>query len=294
MPEPREIAAIVVLLQRGRRTPAEYAELVETKRSALALLHDELRHDGPQINLLAEDPEPVLSESQNELEGWTRAGMTLLTVLDEAYPNNLRAVHDRPPLLFVAGRLQPSDARSVAVIGSRQASDEGLRAAGRLSADLAAAGFTVMSGLAAGVDTAAHSAAMAVGGRTVAVIGTGLRRCYPPANAGLQREIGLRGAVISQFWPDTPPDRTTFPKRNGLMSGLTLGTVIVEASVRSGARVQARRALAHGRPVFLLKRVLDQTWAEELAERPGVHVVEEAPEIIATVTRLSATDTLTE
>ena len=294
MAEPRETAALIALLQRGRRAPAEYAELVEAGRSPLALLSDEVSQDGAQISLLSEDPEPVLTAAEADLAAWTRSCMTLLTVLDEGYPVNLRAVHDRPPLLFVAGRLRPDDAKSVAVVGSRRASAEGARAAAGLASELAAGGFTIFSGLAAGIDAAAHEAVLAAGGRTVAVIGTGLRHCYPPENAALQREIAERGAVISQLWPDTPPARTTFPERNALMSGLTRGTVIVEASVRSGARVQARRALAHGRPVFVLKRVLGQAWADELAARPGVHVVEEARQIIATVERLGTTDELNE
>lgn len=182
----------------------------------------------------------------------------------------------------------------MSLIGSRRASTAGLAAAERIAADLAHAGFTVVSGLASGIDTAAHRSALAAGGRTVAVIGTGLLHSYPPENAGLQQEIARRCAVVSQFWPETPPSRETFPERNAVMSGLTLGTVIIEASVRSGARVQARRALAHGRPVFLLQRLLDQPWAGELAARPGVHVVDEAAQIIETVERLHATDRLTE
>jgi len=128
----------------------------------------------------------------------------------------------------------------------------------------------------------------------VAVVGAGLGHVYPPENTALQRQIAERGAVVSQFWPETPPSGQTFPLRNAVMSGLALGTVIVEASARSGSRVQARRALGHGRPVFLLRRVLGQAWADELAGRPGVHVVDEPAQVIDIAERLNATDTLVE
>ncbi len=147
--------------------------------------------------------------------------------------------------------------------------------------------FTVISGLAAGIDTAAHRAALQAGGRTIAVIGTGLGRAYPPQNADLQREIASTGAVVSQFWPDAGPSRQSFPLRNSVMSGLTLATVIVEAAATSGARVQARLALAHGRPVFLADSLLSQVWARELADRPGTHVFCAPTEITDAIDRLT-------
>ncbi len=295
MAEPGETAALIALLRMARRPPSAYAAMAEDRRSALAVLEEDLATRGAQqVSLLAEEPEPILHQAEADIARWGAAGMKLLTVLDDGYPQNLRQVHDRPPLLFVAGELQPDDDRSISVIGSRRASAEGVGVAERIATDIASAGFTVVSGLASGIDTAAHRSALAAGGRTVAVIGTGLGHSYPAENAALQRQITERCAVISQFWPETPPSRQTFPMRNAVMSGLTLGTVIIEASARSGARVQARRALAHGRPVFLLPGLLGQGWADELAGRPGVHVVEEAVQIIETVERLNATDLLTE
>jgi DNA processing protein len=178
------------------------------------------------------------------------------------------------------------------VIGSRNASPRGLETAAKLATHLVRSGFTVVSGLAAGIDTAAHTAALAGGGRTVAVIGTGLRRTYPPQNARLQGQIVAEGAVISQFWPDAPPTRQSFPMRNAVMSGISLATAIVEASETSGARIQARLALAQGRPVFLLASLLSQRWAQEYAKRPGAHVVKTANEITRTVERLTSPDSL--
>ncbi|MBV9048974.1 MAG: DNA-processing protein DprA, partial [Solirubrobacterales bacterium] len=149
-------------------------------------------------------------------------------------------------------------------------------------------GYTVVSGLAAGIDTAAHTAALARGGRTIAVIGTGLNRSYPPENAPLQRRLARESAVVSQFWPEAPPSRRSFPMRNAVMSGLTLGTVVVEASQTSGARMQGRLALAHGRTVFLVDALLEQQWAREFSNRPGTHVVRSGPEITAVVERLTS------
>ncbi len=241
-----------------------------------------------------EAPEPLLAQAAAEIDAWRSDGLQLLSVLDDAYPPNLRTVHDRPPVLFVAGALTPGDAQSVAVVGTRRASRGGRAAAASIAEALTRAGYVVVSGLAAGIDTAAHQAALAAGGRTVAVIGTGLRHSYPPENAVLQREIAAAGAVVSQFWPDAAPTRTSFPLRNAVMSGLALGTVVVEASFRSGARVQARLALAHGRPVFLWRALLDEPWAREFACRPGVYVIDDAEQVMQTVERRDALDELVE
>jgi len=283
----RDRAALVALLRLARRSPREYAGAVESAGSALVILEQELAGQDGQTSLLAEDPEPRLRSAEAAIGAWQRNGFELLTVLDEGYPENLRTVHDRPPILFVAGRLSRQDARSLAIIGSRRASAAGVAAAARIAEALAGAGYVVISGLAAGIDTAAHEAALRAGGRTVAVIGTGLRHAYPPQNAPLQQRIVAEGAVVSQFWPDAPPTRASFPLRNAVMSGFALGTVVVEASFRSGARLQARLALAHGRPVFLWRPVLEEPWAREVARRPGVHVIDDPAHVIHTVERLS-------
>lgn len=216
----------------------------------------------------------------------------MLTVLDPDYPHNLRRVHDRPPLIFATGRLTRADARSVAVVGTRRPSPAGVARAREAAAHLARSGYVVVSGLAAGIDTTVHTEALAAQRRTVAVIGTGLNHCYPPQNARLQGEIASRGAVVSQFWPDAGPSRQSFPLRNAVMSGLTLATVIVEAAATSGARVQARLALAHGRPVFLADSLLSQVWARELADRPGTHVFCAPTEITDAIDRLTASGAL--
>jgi len=277
-----ETAALVALLRSGKRPWTAYASLLEDAGSATAVLREER-------GLLVDD---VVALAAADLDKWTAAGIHPLSLLDPDYPENLRAVHDRPPLIFVAGRLGSADARSVAVIGARRATREGLGRAQAVAEHLVAHHYTVNSGLAAGIDTAAHTAALQAGGRTVAVIGTGLLQAYPRQNAQLQRRIAERCAVISRFWPESPPTRKSFPLRNAVMSGLSLATVIIEASETSGARVQARLALAQGRPVLLAKPLLEQAWARELAQRPGIYVVGSASEVVEVIEQITAPGTL--
>ena len=270
-----EAAALVALLRGGRRPRANWAAIVEKAGSARPLLDEE-------YGLLAGQ---ALERAGEELESWERRGLRTLTVLDADYPERLRAVESRPPLLFVSGQLMEVDARAVAVVGTRQPSKQGLEHTRQIAEHLVDDGFTVVSGLAAGIDTEAHQRTLRCGGRTIAVLGNGLDHCYPKQNAALQREIASGGAVVSQFFPESPPSRQGFPLRNAVMSGLTLATVIVEASSTSGTRIQARHALAQGRRVIVLEPLLSQPWARELAAKPGVEVVSSASRISAIVER---------
>ncbi|HWE13936.1 MAG TPA: DNA-processing protein DprA [Solirubrobacteraceae bacterium] len=291
MPDRTEAAALIALLRAGERPWAECAALVEDAGSAVAVLERERRLEPPTL-FGEEDPGAGLEQIAAEIDAWEAAGMRLHTVLDAEYPENLRAVHDRPPFVFVAGALTPADGRAIAVVGARLASPPGVAAAGEIAEHLVDQDFTVVSGLATGIDHAAHTAALGRGGRTLAVIGTGLRRFYPAQHAGLQRRIAAQCAVISQFWPDAPPSRRSFPMRNAVMSGLSLATVVVEASVTSGSRIQARLALEHGRPVFLLESLLDHEWAREFAARPGARVIRSPDEITTFIERLTSPDAL--
>jgi DNA processing protein len=289
-----ERAAMVALLRTGRRPWVEYAELVEALGSATEALEQEAAHEpGGQTRLIADHAgsiDDVLAQATADLERWDAQGMRLATVLDaEDYPPNLKAVHDRPPILFIRGQITPSDAKAVAVVGARKATEAGTATATRIAEHLTKSGYTVVSGLAAGIDTAAHTAALDNNGRTLAVIGTGLTRVYPPQNHALQRKIAEQCAVISQFWPDAPPTKRSFPMRNATMSGIALATVVVEASETSGARTQARLALAHGRPVFLTNALVErQPWAQQAARRPGTHIIQSPAEITEALDRLIA------
>jgi DNA processing protein len=208
----------------------------------------------------------------------------LVTVADDAYPANLRMIHDHPPFLFIRGSLEPTDDRAISVVGTRQASDEGVHAAQRIAGALAQRGITVVSGMAEGIDTAAHTGALNAGGRTLAVFGTGIGRVYPASNRALARAISASGATLSQFWPDMAPSRWSFPVRNIVTSGLSVGTVVVEAGPTSGARQQAQHALRHGKRLFLLQRLVEhQPWARELMRTPGVVAIDDVDEIVSAI-----------
>ena len=208
-------------------------------------------------------------------------GARLLTVLDRDYPSNLRAIAKPPPFLFVRGELRGEDARSVAVVGTRRASAEGLDRARWLARALVGERVTVVSGLARGIDTAAHSAALEAGGRTVAVIGTGILRTYPAENRALAERIVERGAIVSQFWPDAAPARYSFPLRNEVMSGISQGTAVIEAGEGSGAKMQAGLALEQGRRVFLASALLAaEPWARDYLARRGAIEVGSAADLV--------------
>jgi DNA processing protein len=213
----------------------------------------------------------------------------LVTILDDDYPENLKLIFNRPPFIWVRGQVEPRSLRAIAVVGTRQATQAGRDTAARLARGLAQAGVTVLSGLARGIDTAAHTATLEAGGRTVAVIGTGiLAPVYPPENRDLaQRIVDDGGAVVSQFWPEAPPRKANFPRRNVVMSGMAAGTVVVEAGVTSGAKMQARLALEHGKRLFLPEAlVASQEWASKYAARPGVMVVGDLSDILDELVRI--------
>jgi DNA processing protein len=214
----------------------------------------------------------ALEAAARLIAGWTGQGWRVLTILDEDYPARLRAIHQAPPVLFARGTAIRDDV-AVSVVGSRKASPRGLDIAAAVARALVARGVTVLGGLALGIDTAAHRAALGSGGRTVGVIGTGIDRAYPAPNRELQEQIAERGLVLSQFWPGAAPQRHNFLMRNATMSGYGLATVVVEAGEQSGSRAQARIAVEHGRPVILTSLVVQgNDWARALVGRPGVHV----------------------
>lgn len=225
-----------------------------------------------------------------------KVGARLVTVLDDDYPRNLRLVFNLPPFLFYRGELHRDDARSVAVVGTRKATEEGVRRARKMAAALVEEGVTVLSGLAAGIDAAAHDAALEVGGRTIAVMGTGILRVYPKQNAQLAERIAQNGALVSQFWPSQPPAQHTFPRRNVVTSGMSQGTVVIEASRTSGAKMQARLALQHGKLAFLVESlVTDQEWARQYLEKyPRAVKVGDVHEVIERLRSPEAVETVAE
>ena len=181
----------------------------------------------------------------------------LVTLSEAAYPDLLRWLPDPPPVLYMRGELLPQDRMAIAVVGSRRPSRYGRVMAERFGAELAGQGFTVVSGLARGVDGLAHQGALQAGGRTIAVLGCGVNRVYPPEHRRLYEDICRQGSVVSEFGFDTKPDRWNFPRRNRIISGLTLGVVVVEASERSGSLHTAHHATEQGREVFAVPGRID-------------------------------------
>ncbi len=213
-----------------------------------------------------------LREARRDIRSWLTEGLEFWTITDNCYPARVRDIQEAPPFLFARGHRVDNDI-AVSVVGSRKASTRGLKMASAISEALVGMGVSVVAGLAAGIDTAAHESALAAGGRTVAVIGTGIRKYYPANNRSLQDRIATEGLLLSQFWPDAPPQAHNFPMRNAVMSGYGNATVVVEAGEQSGARIQARLAVQHGRPVILTDLVADSTeWGKAHIGRPDVYL----------------------
>lgn len=185
-----------------------------------------------------------------EVERVERGDIQVITWEDASYPPNLRQAYNAPPLLYVRGSLEARDEWAVAVVGTRRASVYGKEAARMISSGLAQAGVTVVSGMARGIDTVAHRSCLDAGGRTIAVLGCGVDVVYPAQNARLADEIVERGALVSEYALGTRPDARNFPPRNRIISGLTLGTVVVEGDLGSGALITAGFAAEQGREVF--------------------------------------------
>lgn len=267
-----ETAALLTLLRTKARgsTWGSIATEVSIAGSAISLL--EQADDGglfPAVGVAE-----ALEAATGEVQQWKREGLSWVTVLDGAYPERLRDIREIPPFLFYSGALTEQDL-GMSIVGSRAASSEGLRFAAEAARLLVRDGLTVLSGLAEGIDTVAHRAALEEGGRTVAFLGTGITKQYPAANKSLQAEIAQRGLLLSQFFPHTAPTKHTFPMRNATMSGYGLATIIIEAGEHSGARIQARLAGQHGRPVILTRRVAEGTaWGSEMTAQLNVRVVD--------------------
>jgi len=200
--------------------------------------------------------------AKKELDQIEKQEITFVTIQDERFPRNLKEIYDPPPFLYVKGELWEKDNLSLAVVGSRNASSYGKAMTKRLSRTLTERGFTIVSGLARGIDTCAHRGALEGGGRTLAVLGSGIDLIYPWENKGLAEVITRHGAIVSEFPLGTQPEAINFPPRNRIISGFSLGAVIVEASFRSGSLITARMALEQGREVFAVPGNVDSPWSK--------------------------------
>jgi DNA processing protein len=275
MHDERTTAMLALLRATSRRWSDLRVDLAEYTPEQL--LHNELG-----IHLFGDSVDQALEQAASEIARWSANGIRVLSPFSPEYPERLRAVHDYPPLLFAQGTLRESDAASVAVVGTRNPTEGALRFIDEFVPRLADEGAPVVSGLARGVDSAAMRASVRMGNRTIGVIGTGLNRSYPPENNALQMQIASQHLIISQFFPDAPPTKQSFPMRNHVMSAFSSMTVIVEASEQSGTRIQARAATQHARPLILSRAVYMKTqWAKDLVDRKlDVTVVGNADEAI--------------
>lgn len=193
----------------------------------------------------------------DQLSRLNRANARLITLWDTSYPSYLKRIYDPPPFLFVRGHTVEDDNSSVAIVGTRNPSPYGIAMAERFSTGLAALGITVVSGLARGIDTSAHRAALKADGRTIAVIGSGVDVVYPPENKHIAQQIIDQGAIVSEFEMGAKPDAGNFPRRNRLISGMTLATLVVETAIDGGAMITATTALDQNRQVFALPSPVD-------------------------------------
>ena len=237
--------------------------------------------------LLRERAQPLLERAREVRAAAASAGITAVAWNDPRYPARLLAIPDCPPLLWCRGRLDAFAGPAVAIVGARSASVAGVEIADRLAADLAARGITVVSGLARGVDGAAHRGAVRAG-RTVAVMASGADRIYPPEHAALAREITVAGLVISEYGPGTAPLPFRFPQRNRVISALADAVVVVEASERSGSLITAASALDQGREVMAVPGSVlgGRNRGGHALIRDGAKIVEAADDIVSELRHL--------
>lgn len=255
---------------------AERLRIGDPPAAVLAALFDHRLRDG------LERLEDIRARAHRALERAHASGLAPVCWDAASYPLSLRTIVDPPPVLWVRGSLAVLNAPSVAIVGARAASAYGLSVAERLASDLAATGLVIVSGMARGVDSAAHRGALAASGRTVAVLGSGVDVIYPPEHATLSREIAGTGAVISELVPGTPPLAPFFPLRNRIISGLSRAVVVIEASEKSGSLITARMALEQGREVLAVPgNVLSgRNRGAHALLRDGAKIVESADDIL--------------
>jgi DNA processing protein len=225
----------------------------------------------------------TFDEALKHVDRMLDLGAFLIPLTGAAYPARLKDIYDAPPLLYARGRPELLDAVTIGVVGTRRPTPYGLTATERLAGELAASGVTVASGMARGIDTAAHRAVLAAGGETVAVFGCGIDLVYPSENRKLAQEIATRGLLLSEFPMGTPAHPQNFPIRNRIISGLSLGVLVVEGAPYSGSMITARLAMDQGREVFAVPGNITSkmSWGPNLLIKQGAKLVQDAADILA-------------
>jgi DNA processing protein len=219
---------------------------------------------------------------EKEIELAEKLGVDIVLYNEKTYPLSLLELDCCPPVLYIKGTVTDKDLFSVGVVGTRRPTNYGRVVAEKFAKDLTSSGVTVVSGLARGIDTEAHTAALAAGGPTIAVVGCGLNRHYPPENRKLEEKIAGNGAVISEFPLNQEPDRQNFPRRNRLIAGISLGTLVVEADMKSGALITARYCVEQGKDVFAVPGQIFSEYSKgaNYLIKSGAHLVEDARDIV--------------
>ncbi|MCX5726526.1 MAG: DNA-processing protein DprA [Candidatus Saganbacteria bacterium] len=219
---------------------------------------------------------------ETELEAVSKNKINILTLEDGDYPEGLRNIYDPPPVLYIKGNILKADSRALAIVGTRKASRYGLEIAGKLAYELASLGITIVSGLASGIDTSAHKGALEAKGRTIAVFGCGIDIIFPRENRNLAKAIEGSGALVSEFPLGTGPDKGNFPRRNRIISGLSVGVIVVEGHFDSGAMITAKFASDQGREVFAVPGNidLDQSKGPHWLIKQGAKLVENVDDIL--------------
>lgn len=221
------------------------------------------------------------------------SGARIITLWDTDYPAHLKRIYDPPPFLFARGTVEQIDSSAVAIVGTRSPSRYGVQIAERFAAELARLGITLVSGLARGVDTVVHEQCLAHGGRTIAVIGSGIDVPYPPENRGLGDRIAEHGAVLSEYFMGTKPDAGNFPRRNRIISGIALGTVVVETGIEGGAMITAATALDQNREVFAIPSSIIErrpSGTHRLIREGKALLVESVEEVLAELSPMMNTE----
>ncbi|MDZ4732039.1 MAG: DNA-processing protein DprA [Nitrospirota bacterium] len=260
-----------------------------TPEAVLRASRDELIGSGcsPQLaDAIRRGPESSACRSlERELNAIERGRIEVLCVLDSTYPMRLKMVADPPPLLYITGALTEQDDLAVAIVGARRATAAGRAMTEELSHDLAGAGMTVVSGLARGIDAAAHRGALAAQGRTIAVLGCGIDQTYPPEHERLRRQIEERGAILSEVPMGAPPHSHHFPRRNRIISGLSLGVIVTEAAISSGSLITAKLAAEQGREVFAVPGFVKEATSRgtNALLKEGAALIERAQDVIDAV-----------
>lgn len=268
--------------------PVRVRQLLEHFGDATAILHAS-KHQLMQVRGIGDDTAEAISnwEKDVDLSGELKRigdfGCHILAQSDEDYPESLRQIYDPPIVLYVKGKLTAQDKNAVAMVGSRQTTHYGIEAARKLAYQLAYVGVTVVSGGARGIDTAAHQGALAAKGRTVCVLGTGINLVTPPENNDLFERIAAGGALITQFPFNRQADKQSFPIRNRIIAGMTLGTVVVEADLHSGALITANFATEYGRQVFAVPGRIDSPRSKGCHDliKKGAKLCESAEDILS-------------